>query len=119
VVLRTELPEKSNVMSTRFVLSIKHDVTGEELYKARLVVRGFQDRFNRYLVHEPKVLHSTSVRMLVALAAIIGFTIWSEGVTQAFVQSSGNLFSEVFVEPSRELELESDLVLKLLNLTMG
>jgi hypothetical protein len=27
VVLRPELPEKPNVMSTRFVLSIKHDVT--------------------------------------------------------------------------------------------
>jgi hypothetical protein len=119
VVLRTELPEKPNVMSTRFVLSIKHDVTGEELYKARLVVRGFQDRFKRYLVHEPNVVYSTSVRMLVALAAIMGFTIWSEDVTQAFVQSSGNLLREVFVEPPKELELDSDLVLKLLKPLYG
>jgi hypothetical protein len=50
VVLRAELPEKPNVMSTRFVLSIRHDVTNKELHKARLVVRELQDRFKRYLV---------------------------------------------------------------------
>jgi hypothetical protein len=50
--------------------------------------------------------------MLVALAAIMGFTIWSEDVTQGLVKSSGNLLREVFVEPPMELEL--DLVLKLL-----
>jgi hypothetical protein len=40
VLRRAELPEKPNVMSTRFVLSIKYDMKGAELYKARLVVRG-------------------------------------------------------------------------------
>jgi hypothetical protein len=51
--------------------------------------------------------------MLVALAAILGFTIWSEDVTQAFVQSSGQLLRDVFVDPPPEMNLEPDLVLKL------
>jgi hypothetical protein len=99
---RAELPEKPNVMSTRFVLSIKYDMNGVELYKARLVVRGFQDRYKRYLVHEPNVVHSTSVRILIALAALMGFTIWSEDVTQAFVQSSGEFLRDAFVETPKE-----------------
>jgi hypothetical protein len=59
------------MMRTRFVLSIKYDMNGEKLYKACLVVRGFQDPFKRYIVHEPNVVLSTSVRMHIALSGII------------------------------------------------
>jgi hypothetical protein len=73
--LREELPERSRLMNTRSVLSINYDNTGKELYKSRLVVRGFQDRIEKYLVHEPIVVRSTSVRMLIYLAAILGSTV--------------------------------------------
>jgi hypothetical protein len=46
-------------------------MNGEELHKACLVVKRFQDPFKRYLVHEPNVALSTSVRMLIALSGII------------------------------------------------
>jgi hypothetical protein len=59
------------MMRTRFVSSIKYDMNGEELYKTCLEVRGFQDPFKRYLFHEPNVVLSTSVRMLIALSGII------------------------------------------------
>jgi hypothetical protein len=59
------------MMRTRFVSSIKYDMNGEELHKACLVVKRFQDPFKRYLVHEPNVALSTSVRMLIALSGII------------------------------------------------
>jgi hypothetical protein len=57
--------------------------------------------------------------VLIALAAIMGFTIWLEDVTQAFVQSLRELLRDVFVETSKELELDSDLVLKLLDPLYG
>jgi hypothetical protein len=119
VFLSDELPERPNLMNTRSVLSIKHDITGEVLCKSRLVVRGFQDRCDKYLVHEPNVVRSILVRILIYQAAILGSMVRSEDVTQAFVQSSGDLLRDLFVEPPRKLELDSDLDLKLLKPRYG
>jgi hypothetical protein len=54
VVLKDEMQENPNIMSGRFVLTIKDSVTSEEIYKARYVVLGFRDKkrpalFTRYL----------------------------------------------------------------------
>jgi hypothetical protein len=57
--------------------------------------------------------------MLIALAAIMGFTIWWEDVTQALVQSLGEMLRDMFVETPKELEVDSDLVLKLLKPLYG
>ena len=38
VVLRAEIPPSANVLTARYVLAIKHNITGEVKFKARYVI---------------------------------------------------------------------------------
>jgi hypothetical protein len=119
IILRSDLPPHPNLLTTRFVLAIKNSDTENEIYKARLVVRGFQDRMKGFLVHEPNTVRVTSIRILMAIASLLGFSIWSEDVTQAFVQSTENLLRDIYLEPAKELQMDQDLVLKLIKPLYG
>jgi hypothetical protein len=119
VVQRSSLMPGANILRTRFVLAIKNPGTSEEIYKARLVVKGFQDKMKGYLVHEPNNGRTVSIRILMALASAYQFPVWSEDVTQAFVQSSGTLLRDVYIEPPKEFQLHPGLLLKLLKPLYG
>lgn len=60
------------------------------------------------------VRHS-SIRMLWALASILGFDIWTTDIRQAYLQSLRPLLRDVFVQPPSDvIELRPDELLKLL-----
>jgi hypothetical protein len=71
------------------------------------------------VVHGACNLRAQSVRILMALAAVFGFRVWTEDITRAFIQSTGSLLRDVYVEPPLELKLDSDIVLKLLKPLYG
>jgi hypothetical protein len=48
-----------------------------------------------------------------AIASIWGFTVWSEDITQAFVQSAGKLMRNVYIHPPAEFNLSPNIILKL------
>ena len=75
VVTRAEIPRNANLLSARFVLAIKHKITGEVRFKARYVVAGHRDRLKSFLVLGSQTRQPISVRILVALAAIFNFKI--------------------------------------------
>jgi hypothetical protein len=55
------------------------------------------------------------LRLVFALAGIMGCNVWTQDVTQAYFQSAGILAREVYVDkPASELELNADQPLKLL-----
>ena len=91
IVLREEAGERPNITPTRFVLGIKHGDNGSELLKARFILGGHRDRENPFLIHNSTTLPHHSVRILVALAAIFGFNLWSSDVNQAYLQAAENL----------------------------
>ena len=80
MVLQSELGRNPNIVPSRFVLAIKHKDTGEEVYKGRFVLGGHRDRDKRTVVHNATTLKQASIRLLLALATILGFNLWSTDI---------------------------------------
>lgn len=108
-----------NILGGRFVLSIKNSGTHDEVYKARFVVQGHTDIEKNMLVHNSTNLKQNSIRVLVALASIFGFSLWSQDVSQAYLQSAEKLMREVYVRPNKEFGLRKDQLLHLLKPLYG
>ena len=77
-----------NIIPTRFVLSIERSDDDREVLKARFVLGAHRDREKSSLFHTSTTLRHCSERILIALAVIFGFDIWSSCVTQAYLQSA-------------------------------
>jgi len=120
VILREEIPKDANVLPGRFVMSIKSSEDGEVKWKARYVIGGYRDRLKHLMVHTTQTLQPSSVRLLLALAAIHGFKVWTSDVRQAYLQSSHTLSREVFIRnPVAEFELNPEQCLQLLKPLYG
>ena len=119
VVSRNEIPDISNVSNGRFVLAIKDSGTKRELWKARYVVQGQKDKMKLSFVHDTSTARQFSIKLLVGLAALFGFRLFSTDVTQAYLQSSEELSRDVYVKPSPEFNLDSNQLLKLVKPLYG
>jgi hypothetical protein len=106
--------ENPNIMGGRFVLTIKESGTSKEIYKARYVVQGFRDKKKSTLVHDASTSMQQSTKLLIGLAAIFGYRIFSTDVTQAYLQSAEPLMSDVYIKALAEFELNANQVLKAL-----
>lgn len=116
---KEDVPKGSNVLGGRFVLCIKNKGSGGEGFKARFVVQGHRDREKSRLVHTSSNLRQSSVRLLTALAAVLGFRVWSQDVTQAYLQSADKLMRDIYVKPAKEFRLSEGQLLKLLKPLYG
>ena len=87
----TQLLDNGNeqVLETRLVLTEKDLPDGSKKYKARLVVRGFQQEFNGGIADEvySPVAHSDSLRMIIALAVQNDWKLEQCDFETAFLQS--------------------------------
>jgi hypothetical protein len=101
-----------NVIPTKFVLSIK-DEDGTEKFKARYCLGGHRDFMKKSMVHTATQLSLSSTRLILAVAAVIGFDVWSTDVNQASLQSACRLKRELFIQP-KELVLGKNDFLQLL-----
>jgi len=108
--LNDEMPEGANIMGGRFVLAIKDEGTDKEVWKARYVVQGYRDKMKTSLVHDSSKARQQSTRLLVGLAAIFDFRLFSTDVTQAYLQSSDDLMRDAYIKPSKEFDLSSEQV---------
>jgi Reverse transcriptase (RNA-dependent DNA polymerase) len=89
------------------------------MFKAIFVVRGYRDKLKTRIVHDAKTSRISSARLLVGLAAVFGFRLFSVDVTQAYLKSAFKLMPDVYVTPTDEFELRTDHVLKLLKPLYG
>jgi Reverse transcriptase (RNA-dependent DNA polymerase) len=104
-VWETDLPADANKMRGRFVLTIKHKGTNEEVLKARFVAQGFCDSEKSTLVHTAVLARQASTRVVVSLARAFGWDIHSHDVTQAYLQAD-NMHRAVYIKPPAELNLK-------------
>jgi hypothetical protein len=84
-------------MGGRFVLTIKYSGTSKEIYMARYFVQVFRDKKKTSLVHDASTSKQQSTKLLIGLAAIFGYWIFSTDVTQAFLQSAEPLMRYVYI----------------------
>jgi hypothetical protein len=100
-----------NVIPTKLVLSIKHE-DGTEKFKARFCLHGHRDFMKKSMVHTSTQLSHSSTRLILAVAAVLGFDLWSTDVNQAYLQSACRLKQELFIHP-QELVLGKNEFLQL------
>jgi hypothetical protein len=120
--LEKDLPPHANIMSGRFVLTIK-DNNNTTVYKARYVMQGYADQDKPFLVHDVANTRPHSIRLIVALAAIFHFPLVSHDIVQAYLQSSEAMRREIFLRPKRQdgayFDLRPGEVLELLRPLYG
>jgi hypothetical protein len=119
IVEKGMIPDGANILGGRFVLALKDEGTEQEIWKARFVVQGYRDKMKTSLVHDAATSKQYSSRILVGLAAIFGFRLFSTDVTQAYLQSSEPLRRDVFIKPASDFGLEENKMLKLIRPLYG
>lgn len=118
VVFRRDIGPNPNIVPSRYVLAIKHSENGDTKLKARFVLGGHRDKEKHSFVHNSVNVKQSSVRILVALATILGFDLWSMDVKQAYLQSASNLRRDVYVRPD-EMNLSPNELLQIIKPLYG
>ena len=118
IVLKHEAGDDPNIIPCRFVLAIKNVGTNEEILKARFVLDGHKDKEKRSIVHNATTLKQSSIRILLALAAIFKFDIWSTDIKQAYLQSASKLKRKIFIKPD-EIELSQEELIQIIKPLYG
>lgn len=80
-----DIPPSSNLITGSFVITIKDVETDSPIFKARFVAHGNRDRDKDTLLHDSTTVRNSSVRMLIVLAEVMGFNVWTEDVSQAYL----------------------------------
>lgn len=117
VVKLVDLPKGANIISGRFVYTLKQVGTPDEFPKARFVAQGHRDKAKDFVVHNLAVLRQRSTRMLVSTSAILNFRLYLHDITQAYLQSQEGFTRDLYLRPRAEdrhlFDLAEDEVLLL------
>jgi hypothetical protein len=119
-VLREDVPTGANKLKARYVLAIKDADTNKCIYKARYVLGGHRDRLKHLLVHTSSTLRPPSIRIILAVSAILEFKVWTVDISQAYLQSANDIDRDIFVDnPAPEFALSPDQCLQLIRPLYG
>jgi Reverse transcriptase (RNA-dependent DNA polymerase) len=83
------------------------------------VVQGHRDKEKNFLVHNSITNKQSSIRLILSIAAILEFRVWSQDVRQAYLQSFENIRRKVYLKPSKEFGLPPDHLLELVKQLYG
>ena len=91
-------PDGKSVVTSKWIFKIKHATDGSiDKYKTRFVARGFSQKEGvDYEETFAPVAHYTSIRMIIALASIMGWRLHQMDVKTTFL--NGEIKEEVYVE---------------------
>lgn len=80
-------------------MTLKNSNTPDENAKVRYVAQGYKDHEKPYLVHDMSTLRISSIRVIMSVAAVMKFRLFSHEVTQAYLQSKSHLTRKIFIRP--------------------
>ncbi len=98
------MPPGLNITSEYFLIAIEDTETDKPMFKARISAHGHRGAEKHSSVRQ------SSVRLLIALAAIKGFYVWTKDVSQAYLQPARKPLQEVNLRPSKHIEVASTVV---------
>jgi len=106
-------PLGKNIVSTKWIFKIKKNPEGDiQRYKARLVARGFLQRYGvDYLETYAPVASSITIRLLLAAVPIFGWKVRGFDVKTAFLY--GDLEEKVYIEQPEGFNVQEGKVLQL------
>ena len=107
-----DYPNSDNIISTEWVLVEKEKMDGTRVTKARLCLRGDQEKALHNIPRESPTVNKISVKLLITIAVSQGWQINSCDVERAFLQSD-EIQREVFVRPPPEMNLPRGKALQL------
>ena len=119
LVLEEGVPKGTNMIAGSFVVTTKDVETEKPISKARFVAHAIRESKKDHLVHNSTTARQSSVRLLVAITAIMRFGVRTEDISQAYLQSARELLREVYLKPNRQLKVTAGYVLKLLRPLYG
>lgn len=94
-----DIPSDANVIGGRFVFTLKHVGTPNEVPKARFVAQGHRDKAKALVVHNLATMRQRSTRLLVSTAAVLGLRIFAHDITQAYLQSQDTFTRQLYLRP--------------------
>ncbi|CAG2191491.1 unnamed protein product [Mytilus edulis] len=103
------------LMSTRWVITEK-EMNGERKVKARLVVRGFEEKYE--VKSDLPTVHKESLRLFLSIASTSEFDIHSIDIKAAFLQGK-EIDRIIFVKPPKELSSDKPVAWKLKKCVYG
>lgn len=108
-----DCPNTGVALTTRWVFSIKRNNEGElERYKARLVARGFEQRYGiDYGETFPSIASIESVKAPLAISAANRWAITQFDISTAFL--NGRVEEMIYIEPPSDVELQANKCLRL------
>ena len=119
-VLRTELRNRANLITARYVLYIKSDEDKEERYNARTVAGEHLNIMKDYLLHSTQHIQYVSVRIILVVVKIKGFRKWVVDVKLAYLQSDKPPIRRMFItNPAPEFKLSPEECLELFKSIYG
>lgn len=112
-------PEGSNVISARWVFDVKYaDNGGVEKFKARLVARGFSQRYGiDYEDTFAPTMRMDSLRVILAIVAMEDLECHQVDVNNAFTESENS--EEIYMRPPEGVEIARGNVLRVLKSLYG
>lgn len=115
VVKMADVPAGANIISGRFVYTLKNVGSKDEMAKGRYVAQGQSDQAKPFVVHNLATLRQRSTRLLVSTSAILGIRVFAHDITQAYLQSEELFARELYLRPKPQdrhlFDIKSDEVL--------
>lgn len=120
VMLKENLSFDGKVLPDCFVLVIKSTPHGQEKYKTHDVTGGHWDKLKNLVVHSSLILQLQYICLMLSIAKLFEYEIWTSDVMQSCFQSSEPLARNIFIEmPVLEFTLDPLQFLQLLEFLNG
>lgn len=113
VVCKAKLPKDVKSLGGRLLIAIKNSETNEPANNSRFVVQCHNDPEKQMVIYSAKTIFQNSVRVLIAIAIVCRFTIWSQVVSPAYLRTAEGLIRELYMRATEELKLQLGQLLKI------
>lgn len=111
---KRHLPTVPNILTSRFVYTLKQIGSSNEKAKARLVAQGHTDIDKPYIFHDSISMKQPSLRIIITFACVNGYPLWFQDVDQAYIQSDTPFQRAIYIVPPRQLGYDRTISWKLL-----